>query len=307
MQDQGCGIHESGNSAAAAFSVPRLLNSESFLRVVISGASSGIGLALARHYLTRGALVATFARRGELLAALSTAFPNQVFVYALDVRDAAAVQRAAADFMARAGCPDVVIANAGVSVGTLTEFAEDCDAFQQVMDINVLGMVKTFQPFVAAMREAAGHPTSPQSSPRRGGGERERHFTLVGIASVAGFRGLPGAGAYSASKAAAISYLESLRVELRGTGVRVVTICPGYIRTPMTAHNPYHMPFMLDADVAAARMARAIERQTPFTVIPWQMGVVGRVLKVLPRCVYDYLFAKAPHKPRNNGDIRRKT
>ncbi|NNM79707.1 MAG: SDR family oxidoreductase [Gallionella sp.] len=261
----------------------------------MSGASSGIGLALARYYLTRGALVATFARRGELLATLSTAFPNQVFVYALDVRDAAAVQHAAADFMARAGCPDVVIANAGVSVGTLTEFAEDCDAFQQVMDINVLGMVKTFQPFVAAMRA-----NSSLTKGRRGG-------VLVGIASVAGFRGLPGAGAYSASKAAAISYLESLRVELRGTGVRVVTICPGYIRTPMTAHNPYPMPFMLDADVAAARMARAIERQTPFTVIPWQMGVVGRVLKVLPRCVYDYLFAKAPHKPRNNGDIRRKT
>ena len=234
-----------------------------------------------------------------MLAALSTEFPNQVFVYALDVRDAAAVQQAAADFMARAGCPDVVIANAGVSVGTLTEFAEDSDAFQQVMDVNVLGMVKTFQPFVAAMREAAARPPSPQSShPSGRGSEREMHFTLVGVASVAGFRGLPGAGAYSASKAAAISYLESLRVELRGTGVRVVTICPGYIRTPMTAHNPYPMPFMLDANVAAARMARAIERQTSFTVIPWQMGLVGHVLKVLPRCVYDFLFATAPRKPR---------
>ena len=284
---------EREKTAAPLLTQSSLLNPRSC--VVISGASSGIGLALARYYLTRGALVAAFARRGELLAALSTEFPNQVFVYALDVRDAATVQHAAADFMARAGCPDMVIANAGVSVGTLTEFAEDCDAFQQVMDINVLGMVKTFQPFVAAMRA-----NSSLTKGRPGG-------VLVGIASVAGFRGLPGAGAYSASKAAAISYLESLRVELRGTGVRVVTICPGYIRTPMTAHNPYHMPFMLDADIAAARMARAIERQTPFTVIPWQMGVVGRVLKVLPRCVYDYLFAKAPHKPRNNGDIRRKT
>ena len=266
------------------------------LNVVISGASSGIGLALARHYLARGAVVAVFARRGELLEALSAEFPDQVFIYALDVRDAVAVQHAAADCMARAGCPDVVIANAGVSVGTLTEFAEDIAAFQQVMDINVLGMVKTFQPFVAAMRAAAlSHNPSPTSG---GGGKREKHFTLVGIASVAGFRGLPGAAAYSASKAAAISYLESLRVELRGTGVRVVTICPGYIRTPMTAHNPYPMPFMLDADVAAARMARTITRQTPFTVIPWQMGLVGWALKWLPRCMYDYLFAKAPRKPR---------
>lgn len=266
------------------------------LRVVISGASSGIGLALARHYSQGGAQVAAFARRADLLAQLASEFPQQVSVYALDVRDGLAVQHAAADFIARVGVPNIVIANAGVSVGTLTEFAEDIDAFQQVIDINVLGMVKTFQPFIAAMRDAAAYLPSP--SPMRRGSKRERHFTLVGIASVAGFRGLPGAGAYSASKAAAISYLESLRVELRGTGIKVTTICPGYIRTPMTTHNPYPMPFMLDTDVAATRMARAIARQTSFTVIPWQMGVVGALLKVLPRWLYDLLFANAPHKPR---------
>lgn len=250
------------------------------MKVVISGASGGLGLALARHYLERGAIVAAFARRGELLQVLAAEFPDQVYCYALDVRDAPAVQHAANDFIARAGCPDVVVANAGVSTGTLTEYAEDLDAFQQVMDINVLGMVKTFQPFIAAMRAT-------------------RQGTLVGIASVAGFRGLPGAGAYSASKAAAISYLESLRVELRGSGVKVVTICPGYIETPMTALNPYPMPFMLEADEAARRIARAIERQTTFAVIPWQMGLAGRMLRLLPRWLYDRLFAKAPHKPRN--------
>jgi short-subunit dehydrogenase len=250
------------------------------MKVVISGASGGLGLALARHYLERGAIVAAFARRGELLQVLAAEFPDQVYCYALDVRDAPAVQHAANDFIARAGCPNVVIANAGVSTGTLTEYAEDLDAFQQVMDINVLGMVKTFQPFIAAMRAT-------------------RQGTLVGIASVAGFRGLPGAGAYSASKAAAISYLESLRVELRGSGVKAVTICPGYIGTPMTAINPYPMPFMLEADEAARRIARAIERQTAFTVIPWQMGLAGRMLRLLPRWLYDRLFAKAPHKPRN--------
>lgn len=250
------------------------------MKVVISGASGGLGLALARHYLERGAIVAAFARRGELLQVLAAEFPGQVYCYALDVRDAPAVQHAANDFIARAGCPNAVIANAGVSTGTLTEYAEDLDAFQQVMDINVLGMVKTFQPFIAAMRAT-------------------RQGTLVGIASVAGFRGLPGAGAYSASKAAAISYLESLRVELRGSGVMVVTICPGYIGTPMTALNPYPMPFMLEADEAARRIAGAIERQTAFTVIPWQMGLAGRMLRLLPRWLYDRLFAKAPHKPRN--------
>lgn len=267
--------------------------------LVISGASSGLGMALARHYLERGAIVAAFARRGELLQSLSVEFPGKVYCYALDVRDVAAVQHAADDFIARAGCPDVVIANAGVSVGTLTEYAEDLAAFQQVMDINVLGIAKTFQPFVAAMRAAASGQPSPQSSPARGrGGKREKHFTLVGIASVAGFRGLPGAGAYSASKAAAITYLESLRVELHGSGVKVVTICPGYIRTPMTAVNPYPMPFILDADEAARRIARVIERQTAFAVVPWQMGLVGGVLRILPRWLYDRLFVHAPHKPR---------
>jgi NAD(P)-dependent dehydrogenase (short-subunit alcohol dehydrogenase family) len=251
-------------------------------KIVITGASSGLGLALARHYLAEGAIVAVIARRAELLDQLVTAYPDQVHVYALDVCDAAALQRAADDFIGKAGLPDVVIANAGVSVGTLTEYVEDIVAFQRVMDINVLGMVKTFQPFVAAMRHA-------------------RHGTLVGIASVAGFRGLPGAGAYSASKAAAISYLESLRVEMHGSGVQVVTICPGYVKTPMTAVNPYPMPFILEVDEAARRIARAIDKQVSFSVIPWQMGVVGWLLKRLPCWLYDRLFARAPHKPRGGG------
>lgn len=249
--------------------------------LVITGASSGLGLALARHYLLRGAIVATFARRGELLQVLAAEFPNKVYCYPLDVRDAPAIQQAASDFMSRVGVPDIVIANAGVSVGTLTEYVEDEAVFQDIMDINVLGMVKTFQPFIAAMREA-------------------RQGVLVGIASVAGFRGLPGAGAYSASKAAAIAYLESLRVELHGSGVKVVTICPGYIKTPMTAINPYPMPFILEADDAARRMARAIGSGKPFAVVPWQMSVAGWVLKRLPNCLYDRLFANAPHKPRGH-------
>lgn len=248
------------------------------LRVIVSGASSGLGHALAQTYLEQGATVAVFARRAAPLNDLAERYPGRVQVYALDVRDSAALQAAADDFM-RGGLPDIVIANAGVSVGTLTEYAEDLDAFQQVLEINVLGMVKTFQPFVAPLR-AAG----------RG--------TLVGIASVAGFRGLPGAGAYSASKAAAICYLESLRVELHGSGVRVVTLCPGYIKTPMTDINPYPMPFILPADEAARRMARVIAKGCSFAVVPWQMGLVGRILQRLPNWLYDRLFAKAQHKPR---------
>lgn len=247
--------------------------------LVISGASSGIGLALARHYLERGATVAVFARRGELLQTLSAEFPNKVFCYTLDVRDASAIRDAAGDFMARVGVPDIVIANAGVSRGTLTEYVEDEEVFQNVMDINVLGMVKTFQPFLSAMRKA-------------------KQGTLVGIASVAGFRGLPGSGAYSASKAAAISYLESLRVEMHGSGVKVVTLCPGYIKTPMTEVNNYPMPFILEADEAAKRMARAVESGKSFAVVPWQMGLVGWLMKRLPNWLYDKAFSKAPHKSR---------
>lgn len=248
--------------------------------VFITGASSGIGLALARHYLERGAAVAVIARRGELLQTLSAEFPDKVFCYALDVRDATAVRDAANDFMARVSVPDIVIANAGVSRGTLTEYAEDIDAFQQVMDINVLGMVKTFQPFVHAMRLA-------------------KHGKLVGIASVAGFRGLPGSGAYSASKAAAISYLESLRVELQGSGIQVVTICPGYIKTPMTAVNPYPMPFILAPEDAAQRMADIITRGRSSAVTPWQMEVVGWVMKWLPNGLYDRILRDTSYKPRN--------
>jgi NAD(P)-dependent dehydrogenase (short-subunit alcohol dehydrogenase family) len=248
-------------------------------RVIITGASSGLGLALARYYLERGAVVGVYARRAELLQSLSSQYPGQVEIYPLDVRDGATQQAAAQDFLARVGTPDIVIANAGVSIGTLTRYAEDNDVFRHVLDINVMGAVQTFQPFVAAMREAG-----------RG--------RLVGIASVAGFRGLPGSGAYSASKAAFISYLESLRLEMRGSGVKVVTVCPGYIRTPMTDINPYPMPFMLEPDEAARRIASVIARGCSFKVVPWQMSLVGRMLKLLPNWLYDALFAKAKHKPR---------
>jgi len=121
---------------------------------------------------------------------------------------------------------------------------------------------------------------------------------LVGIASVAGYRGLPGAAAYSASKAAVISYLESLRVELRASGVRVITICPGYIATPMTAHNPYPMPFIMSADEAARRIIAIIARGKSFAVIPWQMALVARLLRAMPNWLYDRILAGAPHKPR---------
>ncbi|WP_374511707.1 SDR family oxidoreductase [Niveibacterium sp.] len=249
-------------------------------RVFLTGASSGIGEALARHYAAQGAVLGLVARGADKLAALIASLPGEGHMaLSADVADLPAMKAAADAFIARHGLPDVVIANAGISVGVLTEHAEDLDVFEAVLRTNVLGMFATFHPFVAAMRE-------------RGAGR------LVGIASVAGVRGLPGGSAYSASKAAAVKYLEALRVEMRASGVQVVTIAPGYIRTPLTAVNPYKMPFILDADVAAQRFARAIERGTSYTVIPWQMGIVARILAIAPNWLFDRVFAKAKHKPR---------
>jgi len=249
-------------------------------KVVITGASSGIGEALAREYAKRGAILGLIARREGALAQLKDALPAACLIFAADVRDARAMQQTAGDFIRQHGCPDVVIANAGISRGTLTEHPQDLEAFQNILDTNVMGMVITFQPFLAGMRE-------------------QKRGTLVGIASISGFRGLPGAGAYSASKAATISYLESLRVELHGSGVSVLTVCPGYIATAMTANNPYPMPFIISAEAAAKKIIRAIERQRKFLVIPWQMAILGRILKILPLWLYDRALTRAPRKPRD--------
>jgi short-subunit dehydrogenase len=252
------------------------------VKVFLTGASSGIGEALARHYAGRGATLGLFARRTDLLEKLKSSLGGTVETYAGDVRDLAALKAAASDFIVRHGVPDIVIGNAGVSYGTDTETEADAATFREILDVNVVGLVHTFHPFVAAMRA-------------RGSG------ALVGVASVAGFRGLPWASAYSASKSAAISYLEALRVELHGSGVQVTTLCPGFIATAMTARNPYPMPFILQADDAARRFARAIASGTSYAVIPWQMAIVGRVLKLVPNVLFDRLMAGRGRKPRR-GD-----
>lgn len=249
-------------------------------RVVITGASAGIGEALARHYAGPDTVIALMARRREPMQALASALPGRFEIYALDVADHAAQQRAAQEFCARHGAPDLVIANAGISVGTLGDDPSDMAKLLRLLEVNVAGLAATLAAFAPAMRA-------------------ERRGILCGISSVAGFRGLPGAGAYSASKAAAIRWLEALRSEMAGSGVSVVTICPGYVDTPMTRVNRYRMPFLLPADEAARRIARAVAARRRLAVIPWQMALVSVLLRLAPAWLYDRFAARAPRKPRD--------
>ncbi|HEU5178351.1 MAG TPA: SDR family oxidoreductase [Burkholderiales bacterium] len=241
--------------------------------VVITGASSGIGEALARHFAAQGAVLGLISRR-------ETQNPAQGASYAVDVTDEAAMERVARDFIDRFGVPDLVIANAGISSGTSGADGGDVAKLRKVLEVNVAGLAATLAAFAPAMREAG-----------RG--------TLAGIASVAGFRGLAGNGAYCASKSAAITWLESLRAELYGSGVSVVCVCPGYIDTPMTRVNRFHMPFLISADDAARRIARAIEGKRRLAVIPWQMALVSVLLRAMPGWLFDRIASRAPRKPRD--------
>ncbi len=254
-------------------------------RVFITGASSGLGEALAREYASRGARLGLLARRSDKLQALVASLPNPALhlCYAVDVNDHAALAAAAEDFITRTGGADVVIANAGVSFGTLTGREGDIAVIERILQTNVVATAATFAPFIATMKAQAAAGSND--------------LRLVGMASVAGIRGLPGAEAYSASKAAVISYCESLRVELRSHGIRVVTIAPGYIDTPMTRVNTYRMPFLMSAERFARSAVRLINAGRSYAVIPWPMRGVSWLLRVLPNWLYDRLFARAPHKP----------
>lgn len=248
----------------------------------ITGASSGIGQALALRYAAAGWHLALVARRQAELAAWAQAqgWPAGHWrVYGADVADVDAIVGAGQTCMAAQGLPEVVIANAGISVGMDSAEREDLAVMARTFAVNNVGMAATFHPFIEPMR-------------RRGSG------ALVGIASVAAIRGLPGHGAYCASKAGVVGYLESLRGELRGSGVRVTTLLPGYIDTPLTRGNRYPMPFLMPAAAFAERAFRAIEAGTSYRVIPWQMAVVAKLLRVLPNAVFDRALAGKPRKAR---------
>ncbi|MDR0224784.1 MAG: SDR family oxidoreductase [Burkholderiaceae bacterium] len=249
----------------------------------ITGASSGIGQALAWQCYQQGWSLALVARRGDAMAQWAAAQgldAGRFAIYEADVGVVDSIVAAARLCMERQGLPDLVVANAGVSWGVDTSLREDLDAMQQVLAVNTLGVAATFHAFIAPMvARGSGH--------------------LTGIASVAGLRGLPGHGAYCASKAAAIAYCESLRGELRGSGVQVTTLLPGYVDTPLTRGNRYAMPFLLTPTEFAQRAWRVLESGRSYAIIPWQMAWVGRCMKILPNSWFDRLLVGRKRKHRH--------
>jgi len=248
----------------------------------ITGASSGIGQALAARFAKAGWQLVLVARRADEVRTWARGAgldESRAAVYGADVRDVGAITAVGRACIERHGLPDAVIANAGISVGMDTALVEDLDVLRTTYETNNIGLAATFQPFVAPMVD-------------RGSGR------LVGIASVAGIRGLPGHGAYCSSKAAVISYCESLRGELRPSGVRVVTLCPGYVDTPLTRGNRYAMPFLMSAEAFADRAHDLIVAGRSYAVVPWQMAAVAKLMRALPNAWFDRLLAGRPRKQR---------
>lgn len=247
--------------------------------VVLTGACGGLGQALARELLVRGASVALVGLQRNVLDDIAGLAPGRAVAYTPDVTDAAAMQAMAVDWMSRFGTPDLVLANAGVAGGFDVAQAGDLAVLRRMLEINVLGVAATFQPFIEPMRRAG-----------RG--------SLVGVASIAGWRGMPGNGAYCASKGALIRLLESVRAELRGTGLHVCTVCPGYIRTALTAGNRFAMPGLMEAEEAAHELLVRAARGEERVVLPRRIGWLARALSVLPPRLHDRILVRQPRKPR---------
>ena len=255
--------------------------SRTFHNAVLTGACGGFGQALARQLLGAGCQLALVGLNRPVLDALALTAPGRCTIYTPDVSDAAAMQAMAADWLARHGPPDLVIANAGVAGGFDTAQVDDLAVLRRMLEINLLGAATTFQPFLAA---AGPRPAQP--------------LALVGVASVAGWRGLPGNGAYCASKAGLITYLQSLRAELRGTPATVHTVSPGYLRTPLTAGNRFAMPGLLEPDDAARRLLAGVAAGREHIVLPRRTGWLARALGLLPARAHDALLLRQPRKPR---------
>lgn len=251
-----------------------------FHNAVLTGACGGLGQALARALIAQGAQLALVGLNRPVLDALAALAPERCAVYTPDVSDAAAMAHMGADWIARFGVPDLVIANAGVAAGFDTAEPDDLRVMRRLLEINLLGAATSFSPFVPAMRRV-GRPAA-----------------LVGMASIAGWRGLPGNGAYCASKAGLIAYLQSLRAELRPTPITVHTVSPGYLRTALTAGNAFAMPGLLEPEEAARRLLARVAAGSEHIVLPRRVGWLSRALGLLHARLHDHILLSQPRKPR---------
>lgn len=238
--------------------------------VWVIGASSGIGAATARELVARGAIVAISARRENALDEVSV---GRMLVVPVDVTDADSVAAAAARVHAEHGRIDIAIFAAG-HWKQMDAHAWDTDDFNQHIQVNLVGMSNAIAAVLPEMLA-------------RGSG------VIAGIASVAGYRGLAGAEAYGATKAAQINMLESLRVHVAKTGVRVTTICPGFVRTELTAGNDFPMPFIIDADEAAVSICNGLEHDRTEIVFPLPMALLMKAARLVPVGLWARLWARA--------------
>lgn len=252
------------------------------LNVLITGATGGIGKALTKEFAKRGAILGLVGRNRDKLEELVKSLPGDpscYYIYQADVTNRDDMVRVAKDFEEKTNGATHVVACAGISHGVKTEFYEDLEVLEKVYRTNVFAMANTFHPFIVPMKN------------RRTG-------KLIGIGSVAGIRGLPGSEAYCASKSAVITYCESLRVELKKFGVLVQTINPGFVKTPLVAQNPYKMPFLMEPEEFARQAVDTMLTNCTYKVIPWQMGILAKILRLLPNWLFDKILAKRKQKPR---------
>lgn len=232
-------------------------------RAILTGASSGIGAALARELTRRGWSVALLARRAELLHELANELPSAVAVEC-DVTSLDSVRNAVKE---AGGVFDLAIANAGVGIPSHATKFKIADA-EQMVRVNILGMMYLFDAVIPSMIE------------RRSG-----HF--AGVASIAGLRGLPTSSVYSSTKAAMHAFLEASRIELAPYGVAVTTVNPGFVVTPMTDKNRFKMPFLMKADDAARIIADGLERRARVVEFPRPMSMLMRAVRLIPDAIYD--------------------
>lgn len=248
--------------------------------IFLTGASSGIGEALAVALASRGAVLGLVARRQEMLKDLASRCEKaggKAKVLAADVTDAAAISEAANSFRKEFGKIDILIANAGIGGNDDKTRGYDPESVKKVVDINLLGAVNAIYAVVPDMIE-------------RGSGQ------LVAISSLAGFRGLPKSAAYSASKAGMTAFFESVRLDVANKGVSVTIIQPGFIRTPLTSGRANKMPFLMELDDAIPHFVNAIEKRKRFAAFPWQLATFVRAGKFMPAWLYDRIASRARYR-----------